>query len=293
MSNSELPVYSIEEFDQEARDLYANTLAVHLKHHHFIKVAHKHDFYLTVLFTKGTGVHEVDFIKYPVKRGAVFFLNPGQVHNWTLSNDIDGYIFFHTKEFYDLRYQLKSIQDFPFFSSIYNTPMLSANARVLKNIIPLFREILDEHKGRRALKSSRLCSLIDLLYIDLTRVYVPKEKEPEGNTSYMQKFRKLESLIDKHFREEKSPAAYAGMMNMTTKHLNRICRSCVDKTLTDIILDRVILEAKRLLVQPGYSVVDVANAVGMFDQSYFTRLFKKSTGLTPTGFTKKYRGTEM
>lgn len=291
MKKKDIPIYGIKAFEQpkETHDFYTNTLAEHLKHHHFIKVAHKHDFYLTVLFTQGTGTHEVDFKNYKVKPGAVFFLSPGQMHNWILSDDIDGYIFFHTRDFYDLKYQYRHIQDFPFFSSIYNSPVLMVDPGLLKKVEAIFGELLTEYRSAAQLRSAKLCSLADLLYIDFTRVYVPAGQFTEAGTGYMQKFRELEVLVDRHFKEIKSPSAYADLTNMTTKHLNRICKTCVNRTLSDIIHDRIILEAKRLLAQPGDPVVDVANKLGMFDQSYFARFFKKNTGKTPLEFANMYR----
>jgi AraC-like DNA-binding protein len=291
MVKKELPVYSIKEFGHESHehDFYANILPRHLKHHHFVQAAHKHDFYLTVLFTKGTGTHEVDFIDYKVRPGSVFFLSPGQMHNWILSDDIDGYIFFHTKEFYDLHYQYRHISDLPFFSSIYNSPLLTISPAAMRGMIPLFEELIMEHRSSKLLKNPKICSLIDLLYIDLARMYSPVKQAREAQIGYMEKFRQLESLIDRHFKEMKSPSGYASMMNVTTRHLNRICKTCVNRTLSEIILDRIILEAKRMLVQPGHTIIEVANELGIFDQSYFTRIFKKSTGDTPLKFAGKYR----
>nr|WP_305051013.1 AraC family ligand binding domain-containing protein [Elizabethkingia bruuniana] len=74
---------------------YFNTMKGHLKSSHkHIEKPHRHDFYVTVLFTQGSGVHEIDFQSYDVQAGSLFFLSPGQIHSWELSDDTDGYIFF-------------------------------------------------------------------------------------------------------------------------------------------------------------------------------------------------------
>src|SRR5688572_5483594 len=111
--------------NENPEEFYANTLGVHLRtRHKDISVPHRHDFYLTVLFTKGTGTHEIDFTSYAVKPGALFFLNPGQTHHWELSDDTDGYIFFHTQSFYDLQYSHSRVADFPFYYSMHSIPHL-------------------------------------------------------------------------------------------------------------------------------------------------------------------------
>jgi AraC family transcriptional regulator, transcriptional activator of pobA len=291
MVKNRLPVYSIREFGPlpEKRDFYANTMADHLLHHHFVQTPHKHDFYLTVLFTKGHGKHEIDFSIYNVKPGSVFFLSPGQMHNWVLSGDIDGYIFFHTKDFYDLTFNDRSIHDLPFFYSIYNSPVVYLKPSVKETVQFLFSEITTEYGGSRPMKMARLSSLVDLTYIELARSFLPGRKDEGTNSGYMLKLRKLEELIDKHFKEERSPGAYASMMNMTGKHLNRICKTCLDKTVSDMIADRVVLEAKRMLVHSGWTVAQVADELGIFDHSYFARMFKKHTGETPLEFASRYR----
>lgn len=290
MKRLKLPVFSIDEFDHAEgdHDLYANTLADHLAHHHFIKVPHKHDFYLTVFFTRGTGTHEVDFTNYKVRPGSVFFLSPGQMHNWNLSADADGFVFFHTREFYDLKFQSRRISDLPFFSALYSSPVIYASLSLQKKIEPLFMSILREYRSGRLMKDAMLISLIDQLYIEFARVYDPAVKVPQAHSGYMEKFRVLESLIDKHYKEVRSPAVYAGMMNITPRHLNRICKSTVNKSVTEVITDRLMLEARRMLALPGNSIVDVANELGMFDQSYFSRVFKKVSGESPSGFAGRY-----
>ena len=91
-------------------------------------------------------------------------------------------------------------------------------------------------------------------------------------------------LQDENYKLEKSPSFYADNMNITLKHLNRICREILNQTVTEIITNRVILETKRLLVNPIKSVNQIADELGFEDYSYFTRLFKKKTGITPSEF---------
>ncbi len=81
MSNS-LPIYRINEFQSLNLDVefYANLLNPHVKKHDFTNLPHKHDFYLVVLITRGSGIHEVDFESYEVAPGMLFVLKPGQMH---------------------------------------------------------------------------------------------------------------------------------------------------------------------------------------------------------------------
>ena len=94
------PVYSIQNFTASIspKDLYVNTFKNHLETHSFIDKPHRHNFYLLVLFTNGSGVHEIDFARFDIKPGSLFVLQPGQIHHWQLSSDIEGYIVFYSQE---------------------------------------------------------------------------------------------------------------------------------------------------------------------------------------------------
>lgn len=290
MRQKHLPVYDIQHFRQPDGEsgFYANTFKAHLKKHHFILSPHKHDFFTTVLFTRGSGVHRIDFNAYDIKPGTVFTLSPGQTHSWSLSEDIDGYIFFHTREFFNLHFTHLRVEDYPFFYSFHNPPFIQLRNHYLKNMEALFTELYDEYQDDRLMKFQKIRSLVSIVYVQLSRMYLPgkEKKEQKQKQNYLARLRKFEQLLDENYRTVKSPAAYAKMMGMSEKHLNRICKECLNKTTTEVISDRVILEAKRLLILSESSIAEVAEQLGYYDNSYFTRLFKKRTGQTPAAFIK-------
>lgn len=288
----QLPILNIEQFPtpSPSSDFYANDFATHLEtNHKEITIPHKHNFFLAVLFTVGSGTHEVDFQSYPIKPGSVFLLNPGQTHHWELSDDIDGYIFFHTQSFYDLMYAGRHVTNFPFYYSLQNSPCLYLEGEEREMVTNYFKSILQEHDTEQVFKQQKLCSLIDLLYIELSRIYVGADLPQiiESN-NYAVKLQQLEQLIDEHFVKEKSPAVYADMLNVSPKHLTRITQTMVGKTTSDLIAERVLLEAKRMLIRGEDSYAEIGYALGYDDYSYFSRLFKKRCGETPRDFQRRY-----
>ncbi len=288
---AELPVLNINEFLPVSGEFYINDLLTHLKEHHFIHHPHKHDFYLCVVFLKGKGIHEVDFRRYRVKPGCIFFLKPGQVHNWKLSPETDGFIFFHSRSFYDLHFQSRHIDDLPFYNSHYNVPVISASPKKLEEIGMLLTMMMKEFRAVENVSMTKLCSLMDAVYTDLSRLYVAGHKKEEMNTGYLLKLRKLEKLIDLHYREIKSPAEYASMLSISGKHLNRIVKESLNKTVTEMIADRILLEAKRRLVHREQTVSQIADWLGYSDHAYFNRLFRKHVGMTPLQFVEDYLTT--
>jgi AraC family transcriptional activator of pobA len=292
MRKKTVPVYNIEDFKYlgTETDFYANTFATHLKqHYHFILAPHRHAFYLSVLFTKGSGTHEIDFNTYDIKPGSVFMLFPGQVHTWKPSEDTDGYIVFHNKEFYDINFTYEKVENYPFFSSIQNSPLILLKNNDRKKIEAIYREIVEEYHDNRLMKFQKICSRVNDLYIELSRLYLPAELRARQNENFLTRLRKLQNLIEKNFKTVKYPKQYAQMMNMSQKHLNRICKACLNKTTSEIIADRIIVEAKRMLVFSKYSVSQISAELGYTDNSYFYRLFKKKAGQTPSEFMDKFR----
>jgi AraC family transcriptional activator of pobA len=291
MARTSIPVYDIDNFSYQGAEssFYANTFPDHLKQHaHLILAPHRHLFYVTVLFTKGSGIHEIDFNAYDIVPGGVFMLSPGQVHTWKLSNDIDGYIFFHDKEFYNLNFTREKVENYPFFSSTENIPVIILKDREVSGIEISFQEIVMEYRNRQLMGFQKICSLLNVLYIDLSRVYLPIGERAKQNETQLAQVHRLEILIENNFRSIKYPRKYAQMMFMSEKNLNKICKITFNKTTSDVIADRIILEAKRMLVHSKFSVVQISVELGYIDDSYFVRVFKKRTGETPMQFIKRY-----
>lgn len=288
----QLPVLDISKFlfAGQKDDFYSNRLPNHIKEHHqHIDKPHKHDTYLVVLFTKGSGVHEVDFNSYKVKPGSVFLLNPGQTHNWKLSRDIDGYIFLHTKNFYPQSFSRNSIDNFPFFYSTQNSPCIYLDKKNAVKIQSVFVEIQKEYDSTFFLKYRKICNLTDTLYIELSRLYIGGNyQQTVRSSNYSIKLKHLEELINANFTQIKSPAEYASRMNMSAKHLNRITQTLLGKSTSDLVIDRVLLEAKRMLIHSKNTIAEIAELLGYHDHSYFSRLFKNKCGETPSEFVKHY-----
>lgn len=286
-----LPILNIKQFQNSSEDhFYTNIFSKHLiENHHAITTPHKHDFYLSVLFTQGSGTHEIDFNSYPIEKGALFFLKPGQTHNWWLSEDIEGYIFFHSKSYYDLHYSRKSVVDFPFFYSSQNSPYLLLQSDQMTKIEPLFQSILDEFRNEDLMQHQKIKSLIDLLYIDIARWCVGNRlQDVSKSNSYVLKIYQLENLIEQHYLTHKLASTYAEWMHMTPKHLNRITKTTLGKTTSELIIERVLLEAKRMLVHSENQLTDIADHLGFIDYAYFSRVFKSKTGENPSDFQRRY-----
>lgn len=286
---AKVPVYDINAFQENAQEafFYSSDLSTHLKSHQFINAPHKHSTYIAVLFTKGKGEHQIDYTTYAVKPGSVFLLSPGQVHCWNLSKDAEGYVFFHTKDFYDSIFIHRQLNDFPFFYLQHNHPVVYFTSKETILIEQIFKEINTEIKEQLPFMKSKLGSLIDLLYINLARHYISDQNIVQINSTGYLKVKKLQRLIDEHFREKKLPKEYASLMNMSTRHLGRLAQEILNKSTTELIAERIMIEAKRLLTHSATSISEVSDLLGFDDYSYFIRFFKKHAGCSPKQFQQR------
>lgn len=278
------PIYSVRNFscNDIHRDFYVNTFKEHLKSHSFIEEPHRHDSYLMVFFTNGSGIHEIDFDRFEIKKGSLFVLQPGQMHHWSLSDDIEGFVIIFSQELYNLYFGQKKINDYNFYHSIHNRPEMVFEATETPKILPYFNLLIEENSEHNNFQLDKMLNLLDCIHIEIARKY--SETYSHQTHSYNIKINTFEKLLEQHFKENKSPSFYADKLNITLKHLNRICNEILQKTATEVITDRVILEIKRMLTDKQLAVNEVASAVGYDDYSYFSRMFKKQTGFSPTAF---------
>ena len=281
---SKLPIYDISNFNSNIvnRDLYVNTFKNHLKNHSFIEKPHRHNFYLLVLFTHGTGTHEIDFDSYAIKKGSLFILQPGQIHNWSLSEDIDGFIVFYSQQLYNLYFGNKKIEDYLFYKSVKSNPEMHFENPELSEIELYFNLMMKESESGKPKRNDKILNLLDSINIEVSRKYQFEDKHK--TPIYNHKIDQFEQLIEQHFKTEKSPSFYASKMNITLKHLNRICKTILNKTATELITKRVFLEAKRLLINKDKSISQVADELNFDNYSYFSKLFKKENGISPKDF---------
>nr|WP_255672621.1 AraC family transcriptional regulator [Flavobacterium sp. EDS] len=127
-----------------------------------------------------------------------------------------------------------------------------------------------------------MLNLLDSIHIEIARKY--NDSEIHEVHSYNVKIKKFEALLELHYKTNKSPSFYAQQLYITLKHLNRICNDILKKTATEVITDRVVLEIKRMLIDKQLAVNEIAEEVGYDDYSYFSRVFKKYTNMSPTEF---------
>ena len=287
---SNLPVFDISNFDDYNNcmkfetNFYVRRFCDHVKENTFIEKPHGHSFYLVLIITSGSGIHTIDFLEYDVFPGAMFIVSPGQIHQWNLSKDVDGYILFFTKEFFLHDFDTEKLTRFPFFNSTFSSPYFKLNALEQGDIVSKYQLILKEYKNRSLNYEEMIRIFLNAIFIELTRLY-PKQKEHNPKFGYdLILLNKYEALVDKYFKLHRPLSCYSERMNISVRQLSYLCKKTVGKKPSEILTDRIILEAKRLIIHSDLSIASISEELNYNDSSYFIRLFKKITNLTPEQF---------
>src|SRR5690606_20069721 len=162
-------------------------------------------------------------------------------------------------------FTISSINDFEFFGSFQNPSVIVLNSNPLRRIQSLMSEIVDEYNDSQMLKLQKTRAILNLIYIEIARnyasIYVVESER------YLLKIRQFEKLIEEKFKQNLSVREYASQLCVSEKHLNRIIKSCLNKTTSQLINDRVLLEAKRMLMNAEDSVAQIANELGFSESS--------------------------
>lgn len=283
-----LPVYQINQFKSETieANFYVNKIDVHAKLHQFAELPHKHDFFLMLYVTGGKGKHQIDFEDFEVSKGRFFFIKPGQMHCWDLSEDIAGYVFFHSKDFYDNYFNSHTINNFHLFKNYQTKPFVDLEGQSAIFMETLLGQLEKEYTHNEPMRLSKVHSIIHLIYIEISRIY--KGALKPITSKYLDKLNQFEELIELNYSTLKFPRDYAEKLHISEKHLNRIVKFSLNKTSTELIADRLIIEAKRMLLHSHLPINRISEKLGFNEKSYFNRFFKKKVELTPKQFRDQY-----
>jgi AraC-like DNA-binding protein len=232
---------------------------------------------------KGSGYHVIDGNKYEIKPPCVFFMSPGQANKLELSNDIEGYIFIFASDFYLLnRSNQNSLIEFPFFYTIHqdNPPLLLEKEGDIRFLETLFRQSIAEIGQTGESIPEMLRSILDLILTTCAARYPMNDNlRNKGKGQILVK--RFFHLIEENNQKNLSLADYARILGITPNHLTQTVKLLTGKTSTQIIKAKQLLEIKRLLVHTNLNISEIANQLNFEDQSYFTKFFKRETGLTP------------
>jgi YesN/AraC family two-component response regulator len=232
-----------------------------------------------------------------VSENCLCFSYPGKLESWTRTGKLSGYVIYFTSSFSGLDITSKNFDfDYPFFN-FYSEPMLSVgdeDAAGLKyHAETMIKEMYaDTHDKLEMIKKMLM------VYLQIVRRIYQRQidsltPEVKINKTLYNRFRNeldnyMQQLAIQKRSSAPSVAKIAKELFVNSNYLNSVIKSLTGKTASTHIREKLILEAKSFLIHTDLQVTGIADKLGFENSSYFTRVFKKSTGVSPLDYRKQF-----
>jgi len=245
--------------------------------------------YFSLVWVKsGHGKMKVDFFEYDFSEQQLFALTPYQPFMFQPEDGIEGVVInFHPDFFCIHKHHEEVACNGVLFNNIFCPPFVRIDD-ASRATLDLLLDQMHQEAGKSGIAQFEL--LVSYLKIFLiTTARLKREQQSQQDAQVPQTdepaiLQKLKDAIEIHFKVKHSAGEYADLLHITPKALARITKSHFNKTLTQLIAERIVIEAKRDLYLTDYSVKEIAYSLGYDDEYYFSRFFKKHTGVSPKGY---------
>lgn len=251
--------------------------------------AHRHNYYEILFFVGGEGSHMIDFESHALQNTTLHFISPGQVHALNRQRGVDGYVLNFTKEFFVLNGGNGAVlNDFPAFNKTV-FPIVKLSPSDFLDLTRLVDQMHNEIEGTSGFKESVLVAYINLMLAKCKALLMETPDYKKNSDPTQQLFQRFNALLEDNYLELRKVTDYADRLNLSPNHLSAAIKKITGKTAGDLIHQRLILEAKRLLLHSDITAKEIAYQLNFNDPPYFTRFFKANTGYSPENFRKEVR----
>lgn len=240
---------------------------------------HRHNFYMICLILEGGGTHVIDFEKIDIIPNRLFFVKPEQVHFWEVN---PGSKFALVQFSDDFLTELFNYDSIPGLNTAFE-PYIDLEPETVSLFFDILKKINNE-SAHNQLNSNKIVQANIFLILSEIERLVTFDSTRHGKSKKFTILDNFKSLLNRKYKEITSVNEYARLLNITPNYLNIVVKETTGLTANELMHKRIILEAKRLLINDHTDIVQIAFELGFKDASYFARSFKRSTGLSPTGF---------
>lgn len=281
-----LPVCNLGLFGNHSRKIFMCSVQAIAQHYPILAQPHKHTFYTFLVLDNAAGTVGIDGHTVTAGNTMIILIKPGCINTITLSKNTTGTIICFADEFFSLRYNNNTLSQFSFLRREAQ-PFMYLKTDDYSHLQEILKLLQQEYSGARKESDKVLRSYLNIFLFEAERLYSPLI-ESKGPSVKQEKVQAYQKLIDKNFKDMKLPSDYAGMLNVSTNYLNKICREETGQTAGQIIRQHITTEARRLLHYTNYTVNQIADMLGFAHASYFVTFFKKQTEQTPEYFRRNH-----
>jgi len=254
-----------------------------------IEKPHIHSFYQIIWFTKGNGKHFVDFNEFVASTNKIFFISKNQIHYFDNYSSYEGVIIHFNESFLmDNENDIDIFLKYNIFNDFESDPVFTIPTVAIENFTLLVSNLKKEiSTPDKFAHKDFLKHLLKLFLISIQRLGKRNNyKNPSFNNQKNITLLKFRQALELNFKNIHTVKEYAYLLNISTKTLTNHITEIALKTPLEIINDRIILEAKRLLSHSSLNINEIGFQLGYEDPSYFVKFFKRQTKKSPSDFRK-------
>lgn len=240
----------------------------------------KNKFYSVFLFKDAEGQTVIDDQEFDVKPGKFFFINYNQAYHFTDIQCNAGNVLMFTKSFYNYVYTgNKMIKSDTALNDV--APYILLHDENLTDLFQTFDELLKEYFKNKLMRKEIICLLLKVFVLKYIRNSNKKNRVDKSVDHKKQIIDDFSNLVNQHYKDLKTTSLYAAKLNLTANYLNALIKENLDISAGQMIKNRVILEAERLLLHTTLSVTEISYELGFSDNSHFGKYFKSATEYSP------------
>ena len=249
------------------------------------------NYYTLVWINSGIGKLKADFSDYKFEKNSLISFSPFQPFMLSTEQKLKATIIhFHPDFFCIHKHHNEVACDGVLFNNFYEPPLIKIDEPTEKKIKTVIDQMEDELQKPELAQYDSIIAYLKIFLISVSRLKVTQIDNIENLGVKKEEpfvLKNLKNYIEEHFRTKHSVSEYADMLSVSAKTLAKIVKTHFNKTIGELISERIIIEAKRELYLTNKSVKEIAFDLGYNDEYYFSRFFKKNADVSP----QHYRNT--
>lgn len=256
----------------------------------YFKTLNRFNCYKVILIRKGKGQLTFDQAKYDFSENCLIRFPIYQPFQIKADGQLEGILLqFHPDFFWNHKYEMELTSKQVLFEKIGEIPLIKISKEEMTQLLYPLDHLLSELNNDRLGRYDITISWVKIFMIYASRIKMERgsiQSEALSEAHYI--MRKLNNAIEEHFRRKHRPADYAKLLNVTVKTLNRMAKQHREKTVGDMISERIIAQAKHELYLSDKPIKQIAIELGFHDVAYFSRFFKVRTSVSPDVYRKSF-----
>jgi AraC-like DNA-binding protein len=249
------------------------------------------DFHCLIHVVSGRYRHMVDFETFDCGPGSVLVIQPAQVHRFGTLERWAGWLLVFRAEAVPSRLTSAGRDELEAFRQLADMPThLKVPESARAAVAATFEQLAADARvsGPAWLVNALLRRQIEALLVRLQLSTPARGTESLVDTVALQRFRRYKATVEREFRRWHSVARYASLLGCSEKSLSRATYAVAQMSAKTLLVDRLVLEAKRMLAHSSSPVGAIALDLGFDEATNFVKFFRRETGMTPGAFRERH-----